>query len=73
MSNQETTTVQKFGKHVRVKSSGNLAAHVGPNIVAAYAREARKRNMSISRLVAKTLRCVVTGKLFDAVLDQEEG
>jgi predicted HicB family RNase H-like nuclease len=71
MSEKETT--RRFGRPIKAaKVDGNLAAHVGPNVVAAYAREAKRRKTSLSRLVAQTLRCVANGKLFDAVLEQEE-
>lgn len=54
---------------IRRRGKGYLGAHVGHDLVAAYAREAKKRNIPMSRLIAKILRCVISGKLVDAVLD----
>jgi hypothetical protein len=49
-----------------------LGAHVGRHTVLAFVREAKKRKMPLSRLIAKTLQCVAAGKLFEAVLDTED-
>jgi hypothetical protein len=59
------------GSRADRRSDGYLGAHVGRDVVAAYALEAKRRGMPLSRLVAKVLRCVVNGKLIDAVVDED--
>lgn len=54
------------------RSDAYLSAYVGRGTVIAFFKEARRRHIPISRLIARTLQCVAAGNLFDAVIDNKE-